>query len=120
LVLMDCQMPEMNGFEATRQIRELESAGRIPGHLPIIALTANTFKGDRKRCLQAGMDDHIGKPFEPKALLHMIARLLAANPGNPQQESPTRPDPPLPTSPASPPISCEGLITPCIPTTKLG
>jgi CheY-like chemotaxis protein len=56
---MDCQMPKMDGFEATRQIREL-AKGRPP--VRIVAMTANAMRGDRERCLQAGMDDYITKP----------------------------------------------------------
>ena len=63
LVLMDCQMPEMDGFEASRQIRQLESVrGR---HVPILAMTANVMKGDRERCLEAGMDDYVSNPSIP-------------------------------------------------------
>jgi two-component system, sensor histidine kinase and response regulator len=87
LVLMDCQMPEMDGFEATRQIRQLECAGQLPGHLPIIAMTANALKGDRERCLQAGMDDYIGKPFEPESLLRMIGRLFPNEQGQSSERS---------------------------------
>jgi signal transduction histidine kinase/DNA-binding response OmpR family regulator len=72
LVLMDCQMPEMDGFEATRRIRELE---RAEGQrLPIVAMTANAMAGDREQCLQAGMDDYIAKPFNPGELVELIER----------------------------------------------
>ena len=80
LVLMDCQMPEMDGLEATQRIRELESVGQLNGHLPIVALTANAIRGDRERCLQAGMDDYVAKPFNPSELIAAVQRLLAAAP----------------------------------------
>jgi CheY-like chemotaxis protein len=72
LVLMDVQMPEMDGFAATREIRRREVAGR---HLPIVALTANAMAGDRERCLAAGMDDYMHKPFSEAEL----ARILDAH-----------------------------------------
>jgi CheY-like chemotaxis protein/HPt (histidine-containing phosphotransfer) domain-containing protein len=71
LILMDVQMPEMNGFEATKIIREMEGEAK---HTPIIAMTAHAMKGDRERCLQAGMDDYISKPIEPQELFHAIEK----------------------------------------------
>lgn len=67
-VLMDCQMPEMDGHAATRAIRQAEAEKTTPTHTPVIALTANTLSGDREKCLASGMDDFIGKPFELKDL----------------------------------------------------
>jgi CheY-like chemotaxis protein len=78
---MDCQMPEMDGFEATRRIRDLEAGGQIgraaDDRLPIIALTANAVKGDRERCLEAGMSDHVAKPINPKLLVQKIEAFTA-------------------------------------------
>ncbi len=71
VVLMDCQMPVMDGFEATRRIREGQ-AGEVAQHIPIIALTANAMKGDRERCIDAGMNDYISKPFEAKVLIEKV------------------------------------------------
>jgi len=78
MILMDCQMPEMDGFEATRQIRAHErAAGHRNGHVPIIALTAHAMKGDREQCLAAGMDDYLTKPFTHETLGAMLARWLS-------------------------------------------
>ena len=72
LVLMDVQMPEMDGLEATAAIREMEQqSGR---HIPIIAMTAHAMKGDRERCLDAGMDDYLAKPVDAKALMEVLQR----------------------------------------------
>ncbi len=77
LVLMDCQMPEMDGFEATQAIRQQEQNAAGSGRrIPIIALTANASGADRDRCLAAGMDEYCGKPFQPKQLLRLIEGLL--------------------------------------------
>lgn len=70
-VLMDCLMPVMDGYEATQRIRRLEGSSR---HTPIIALTASAMAGDREKCLLAGMDDHLPKPLERKALEEVLAR----------------------------------------------
>jgi CheY-like chemotaxis protein/HPt (histidine-containing phosphotransfer) domain-containing protein len=72
LVLMDVQMPEMNGLEAAAAIRELEKT--TGGHIPIIALTAHALKGDREECVAAGMDDYLSKPLQPRELYEAIAR----------------------------------------------
>lgn len=72
LILMDVQMPRMDGFEATRAIREWEN-GRSP-RIPIIAMTAHAMKGDRERCLEAGMNDYISKPIKPEELYAAIRR----------------------------------------------
>ncbi|HUG94226.1 MAG TPA: response regulator [Planctomycetaceae bacterium] len=79
LVLMDCQMPEMGGLEATRVIRQNEAAGRTASRrpLPIIALTANAMKQDRERCLKAGMTDYLSKPLNPRRLIETIEAHLA-------------------------------------------
>lgn len=106
LVLMDCYMPEMDGFEATRVIREQQAStigrrrsegedertGRMtnddgqstPARVPIIALTANAMAGDRERCLAAGMDDYLSKPIASEALREMLERWLSgASPSRP-------------------------------------
>jgi two-component system sensor histidine kinase/response regulator len=100
-ILMDCQMPEMDGFEATRRIRELEKrtekAVAVKGRTPIIALTANALRGDRERCLAAGMDDYVSKPLSPKKLIDAIRSQIerasagdtAETGGRTEQESPS-------------------------------
>jgi CheY-like chemotaxis protein len=75
LVLMDLQMPKMDGFEATAVIREREM--HDGGHIPIIALTANAMKGDRERCLAARMDGYLSKPIVPQELDEILETYLA-------------------------------------------
>jgi CheY-like chemotaxis protein len=86
-ILMDCQMPELDGFEATQLIRQREAAQNVNGstshaprppqlHVPIIAMTANAMKGDRERCLAAGMDDYLSKPIKFDLLKATLERWI--------------------------------------------
>ena len=86
LVLMDCQMPGMDGYEATRRIRAQEASrkpltedSKSPHFIPIIALTANAIKGDREKCLAAGMNDYLTKPFHQDQLSAVLSRWLPAD-----------------------------------------
>jgi len=82
-VLMDCQMPVMDGFTATRRIRDTERAMGLK-RLPIIALTANVMSEDRENCIAAGMDAHLGKPIEPSQLIECLGRYLKADTASPE------------------------------------
>ncbi len=89
LILMDCLMPEMDGFETTKKIRHTEgmkqeghdlapdASSLTPSHIPILALTANAMAGDREKCLEAGMDDFIPKPVNMKLLGNMLDKWLS-------------------------------------------
>jgi len=79
LIFMDCQMPEMDGFEATREIRQrnIKSRGADKMRVPIVAFTANAMQGDREKCLVAGMDDFISKPVNQKALEEILKKWLS-------------------------------------------
>ena len=96
LVLMDVQMPEMDGLEATAAIRDRERA--TGGHLPIVALTAHAMKGDAERCLEAGMDAYLAKPLQPRELAAALAGVVGAT--APGASSPADREPGLP--PAGP------------------
>ncbi len=91
LVLMDCQMPVLDGYEATRQLRKFETDLKF---IPVVALTANAMTGDAEKCLDAGMDDYLSKPFEPEALEEKIVRWLSdkLNVINDQEEQTTETD----------------------------
>ena len=86
LVLMDLEMPEMGGIEATRRIREREK--QTGKHVPIIALTAHALASDRQRCLDAGMDGYLPKPIRPQALLTAIVELVPTQPLKRRRERP--------------------------------
>jgi two-component system, sensor histidine kinase and response regulator len=79
VVLMDVQMPIMDGFEATRSVRDAEAVRG--GHIPIIAMTAHAMAGDRERCLECGMDDYVAKPIDATALMHAIERSVSRESG---------------------------------------
>ena len=74
LILMDIQMPRMNGYEATKAIRALEN--KALAGIPIIAMTANAFAEDRQNAMAAGMNEHIGKPIDVPALIEVLQRIL--------------------------------------------
>lgn len=77
LIMMDVQMPVLNGYEATKIIRKLEAEKGI--HTPIVALTAYAMKSDKDSCIEAGMDDYISKPFKRQQFLDMVVNTLNAH-----------------------------------------
>ncbi len=79
-ILMDIQMPELDGYQATKAIRDHEKL--TGGHIPIIAMTAHAIQGDRQKCLDAGMDDYISKPLHPETMYQVIKDQLAAKPSS--------------------------------------
>jgi PAS domain S-box-containing protein len=104
VVLMDCQLPGLDGYEATRRIRGLEAQGKLAttkpggGRLPILALTASATTGDLERCLQAGMDDYIAKPVDARKLLDAVASLgapVARTAATPEKPAPAASLPPV-------------------------
>jgi signal transduction histidine kinase/CheY-like chemotaxis protein/HPt (histidine-containing phosphotransfer) domain-containing protein len=124
VILMDCQMPEMDGFEATGAIRKAETSTTPSRHIPIIALTANAIKGDQENCLASGMDDYVPKPIEPAQLFAAIRRQLPAQKLK-LQPSPATVNAPAktPTIEATPsqdkPIDIESLRRRCLGNRRL-
>ncbi len=86
LIFMDCQMPEMDGYSATREIRRLEGQAR---HVPIVAMTAEALAGCREHCLAAGMDDYIAKPIKGEMLFEALRKWA---PGRAGGSAPTVPE----------------------------
>ena len=103
LVLMDCQMPVLDGYAATRRWREIEQARGADRRLPIVAMTANAMAGDRQKCLDAGMDDYLSKPVTRAELEQCIERWKSSNLAVPA----ARPAP-APSRPPSPPAAPAG------------
>ena len=108
LILMDVQMPEMDGLEATRTIRNLETSGV---HIPIIAMTAHAMSGDRERCLEAGMDDYLSKPIQDH-LLYAAVEGAPAVQGEAAQPAPTPAPTPEASADPAPPASAVQDATP--------
>lgn len=95
-VIMDCQMPVMDGYEATRRIRKREQEGGIPGasaRVPIIALTANAMQGDAERCKAAGMDDYLTKPVKTQDLGRVLQRWIPSSSPEPHASTASPPSP---------------------------
>jgi CheY-like chemotaxis protein len=106
VVLMDIQMPVMDGFEATRVIREREQ--RTGGRVPIVAMTAHAMAGYRELCLQAGMDEYITKPLRLTEVDRVLGRWFGeakTDQGTPHEAGPTPVEPAVRTRPADPPVS---------------
>ena len=120
LILMDCQMPVMDGFAATAEIRRHEQHRGHARVLPIVAITANALQGDREACLAAGMDDYLSKPFTQQDLGHTIARWITlpraatvhhseAPQAQTPRETPPEATPPSAAPPAGPPLNRQAL-----------
>jgi Amt family ammonium transporter len=116
-ILMDCQMPGMDGLEASRCIREREAAMNDQRRIPIIALTADAIQGDRERCLAAGMDGYVSKPINPEELFSAIGALVrtaapASAPASPAAE--TTPSQLPPPAEPEPPVDVKALLGRCM------
>jgi len=119
LIFMDVQMPEMDGLEATRQIRARQADAAATGHfksvIAIVAMTANAMQGDREKCLAAGMDDYLAKPVRPEDIRQIIERWgLRAHVAETVSEEPAKAAEPaiaeMPVHPQPPPVDMERLL----------
>ena len=119
LVLMDCQMPVLDGYTATREWRDHEVLQQSPVRLPIVAMTANAMAGDRQRCLDAGMDDYLSKPVSREQLQHCLQRWLPGRASFPTRNPPPEALPAVvtPLHPIIPPAPATGPAnnTPAFP-----
>ncbi len=107
LVLMDCQMPEMDGCEATRRLREREGAGR---HTPVIAMTASAMNEDREQCFSAGMDDYIAKPVNRANLYALLHHWLEGKAPAQRPLGANAPQDPAPDESGPPPVQLDYLM----------
>jgi CheY-like chemotaxis protein len=123
LIFMDCQMPKMDGYEAVRAIRSRETTASPGDHMPIIAMTAHALEGDRERCLAAGMDDYIGKPFsveQLKTVLHKwLSPRLQQGVTAPPASAPPSGREPLEDGPRPEPLNAETPFSSAIDTTVI-
>lgn len=112
LVLMDCQMPVLDGFEASLRIRDMKNQGLVRKNMPILALTANAMKGDKQRCLEAGMDDYITKPVRKQELKEKIIYWIQKEPAPASSEEGAASEPSvLATKDKLPAIVDEGVLS---------
>ena len=79
LILMDIMLPEMDGYQITKCIREFEMKNNVENPVPIIALTANTYDNDKEKCFRAGMNDYLSKPFSSIQLIEMVEKYLSVS-----------------------------------------
>jgi Amt family ammonium transporter len=112
-ILMDCQMPGMDGLEASRRIREREEDEGLR-RIPIIALTAEAIDGDREKCLAAGMDGYVSKPINPANLFSTIHSLVRAKTSAPVPAAATNPPAPAETATVEAPIDIKALLARCL------
>ncbi len=123
LILMDCQMPELDGFGATDEIRREEEDARRSGgperHVPIIALTANAIKGDRERCIAAGMDGYHAKPINAAQLIETIESHLSPRPSAGHEPAPPSPAATRPRRDGEPPFNVEAIAERCMHNTAV-
>ncbi|HEV7803499.1 MAG TPA: response regulator [Burkholderiales bacterium] len=113
LILMDCQMPEMDGFEATRMLRKMHVASAAGGErIPIVAVTANAMEGDRERCIAAGMDDYLAKPFTQGQLWNVLVKWGRGAPAEAEAEVVPEVVPPAPVPAPQPAVASGTTLDP--------